>query len=105
MEMETDLIGISNLDPWLNLLSGILWWKLLCHCLIGDTSQQCKHYAPSQASVLHVWVAAPTQFAPACAGVGLVQVLLWLPPPPQRVEHALKGDHPPFTFTLVPDPA
>ena len=46
--------------------------------------------------MLQDWEESPEQFAPPLAGAGLLQLLLWVPPP-QLAEQADQSDQPPFT--------
>ena len=63
-------------------------------------------YIPGQVAVLHGTVSddAPSQFAPPCAGAGLLQSLsLVFIPPPQDLLHGSNEPHllyPPFTKTV-----
>ena len=56
----------------------------------------------AQAIVLHAWVLAPLQLVPPQDGAGLVQVLVWVPPP-QLTLHPLHSDQPPLTGLHVPE--
>lgn len=46
--------------------------------------------------MLHASLASPTQSLPPCAGAGLLQVLVRIPPP-HALEHSPYLDHPPST--------
>ena len=50
----------------------------------------------AQACVLQLWLEEPLQVAPPPEGVGLVQLLVWVPPP-QLTEQLPQSVHPPFT--------
>lgn len=57
----------------------------------------------AHACVLQLWLEEPLQVAPSFSGAGLVQLLVWVPPP-QLTEQLDQSDHPPSTGAGAGEP-